>query len=280
MSIKSAHGIVRSLLMTACVGLSGVNVAAQNALPATLPEPALQGYAAGSLREPLTDIARAYESASNVKVALTFGASVLPRERIEKGAPAQVFASADTQHPETLFSAGVLWQKPAPMVRNKLCALANPKIETIPANLLTLMLDPAIKLGTSTPGADPAGDYAWAVFRRAEAVSSGAYAALDAKALQLTGSVSTPQPPARRGTYAWLMDEGRADLFLTYCTNALSAQKEVPRLAVLALPPALEVGAVYGVTARGGDAVATQFMEYLLSPGAQAVCARYGFAAP
>lgn len=280
MSTKSAHGIVRSLLMTACVGLSGVNVAAQNVPSTTVPLPALQVYAAGSLREPLTDIARAYESASNVKVALTFGASGLLRERIEKGEPAQVFASADTEHPEKLFSAGVLWQKPAPVVRNKLCALTNLKVEATPANLLALMLDPAVRLGTSTPNADPSGDYAWAVFRRAEAVSPGAYAALDAKALKLTGSASTPQPPVGRGTYAWLMDEGRADLFLTYCTNALSAQKEVPRLSVVALPPALEVGAVYGVTARGGDAAATQFVQYLLSPAAQAVFGRYGFGAP
>ena len=280
MLTKSANGIVWSFLMTAYVGLSSVNVAAQNALPATLPAPALQVYAAGSLREPLTDIARAYESASNVKVALTFGASGLLRERIEKGEHAQVFASADTEHPEKLFSAGALWQKPAPMVRNKLCALTNLKVEATPANLLTLMLDPAVKLGTSTPNADPSGDYAWAVFRRAEAVSPGAYVALDAKALKLTGSASTPQPPAGRGTYAWLMDEGRADLFLTYCTNALSAQKEVPRLSVVALPSTLEVGAVYGVTGRGGDAVATQFVQHLLSPAAQAVFGRYGFGAP
>ena len=280
MLTKSATGIVRRVLMTTCMGVSGLHVAAQSMPPAPLPGPALQVYAAGSLRDSLTDLARAYTLASNVTVALTFGASGLLRERIEQGESAQVFASADTQHPEKLFGADASWQKPVPMVRNKLCALANPKIKATPANLLTLLLDPALKLGTSTPGADPAGDYAWALFRRAEAVAPGAYAALDAKARPLTGSASTPQTPAGRGTYAWLMDEGRADLFLTYCTNAIAAQKEVPRLSVVALPPALEVGAVYGVTAKGADAVATQFVQYLLSPAAQAVFARYGFGAP
>lgn len=240
----------------------------------------LRVYAAGSLREPLTDIARAYEIATGVKPELTFGASGLLRERIEKGEPAQVFASADMQHPEKLAGAGTAWKKPVRMVSNKLCALASPELRATSANLLTLMLNPAVKVGTSTPRADPSGDYAWELFRRVDAVVSGAYAVLDAKALKLTGSASTPQPPAGRGTYAWLMDEGRADIFLTYCTNAISAAKEVPRLDVVAIPPALEVGAAYGLTALNGDAAALRFVQYLRSPAAQAVFGRFGFGAP
>ena len=34
--------------------------------------------------------------------------------------------------------------------------------------MLAVLLDPQWKLGTSTPKADPSGDYAWEVFRRAE----------------------------------------------------------------------------------------------------------------
>lgn len=45
------------------------------------------------------------------------------------------------------------------------------------------------------------------------------------------------------------MDEGQADLFLTYCTNAAAAP-EVPRLQVVQLPPNLQVGAAYGWTVR------------------------------
>ena len=51
-------------------------------------------YAAGSLREAFTEIGRDHEARTGQKVALTFGASGLLRERIEKGEPAQVFASA------------------------------------------------------------------------------------------------------------------------------------------------------------------------------------------
>ncbi|MEY3871863.1 MAG: hypothetical protein RLZZ296_858, partial [Pseudomonadota bacterium] len=69
------------------------------------PEP-LPVFAAGSLREAMTDIARDYETRTGQKIALTFGASGLLRERIEKGDVALVFASADTQHPQRLATAG------------------------------------------------------------------------------------------------------------------------------------------------------------------------------
>ena len=41
--------------------------------------------------------------------------------------------------------------------RNTLCALVKPGLKVDSASLLDRMLDPAIKLGTSTPKADPSG---------------------------------------------------------------------------------------------------------------------------
>ena len=43
------------------------------------------------------------------------------------------------------------------------------------------------KVGTSAPKADPSGDYAFEIFRKAEASRSGAQTVLENKALQLTG---------------------------------------------------------------------------------------------
>jgi molybdate transport system substrate-binding protein len=37
-------------------------------------------------------------------------------------------------------------------------------------NLIAKLLDPSVRLATSTPIADPGGDYAWNVFDKAEAV--------------------------------------------------------------------------------------------------------------
>lgn len=236
--------------------------------------------AAGSLREVLTEIAREHEARTGQKLALSFAASGLLRERIEKGEAAQVFASADMGHPQRLADAGG-WTAPRVFVRNQLCALAQPELNATTERLLELMLDPAVRVGTSTPKADPSGDYAWALFRKAEAVKPGAFATLDRKALQLTGGPASPKPPAGRSTYAWVMDQRQADVFLTYCTNAVASQREVPRLKIVAVPPALQVGADYGLTVRrDAHPAARAFADSLLAPPAQALFARHGFGAP
>lgn len=248
--------------------------------PAVVPEIAITVLAAGSLRETLTEIAERFEAVRGYKIALRFGASGLLRESIERGEPAQVFASADTEHPERLARTGT-WQPPVVFTRNRLCALATPALALNSQNLLDTLLKPDVRLGTSTPRADPSGDYAWALFRRAEAVRAGAFEQLDAKALKLTGGADSPKPPPGRGTYAWVMEQGKADVFLTYCTNAVSAQRELPHLRVVQLPEELQVGAAYGVGVRSeAPPEAGLFVRHLLEPEAQAVLRRHGFAAP
>jgi molybdenum ABC transporter molybdate-binding protein len=237
-------------------------------------------YAAGSLRGALIAITNDFEASSGQKIALTFGASGLLRERIEKGETAQVFASADTDHPQRLAAKGG-WQQPKVFVRNSLCALTSDKLEVTPTNLLATLLQPDVRLGSSTPKADPAGDYAWEMFRKAEALKSGAFATLETKAQQLVGKADSPKPPEGRLAYAWIMDKGDVDVFLTYCTNAVAAQQEVPRLKVVQLPPELQVGAAYGFTVRAdAPPAAAAFANALLAPKAQAVFSQWGFGQP
>ena len=271
-----------SSLMLGVMVLSGcaTQQAATPAQPAAAVGDPVQVYAAGSLRDALTEIARDHEARTGQKVVLTFAASGLLRERIEQGAPAQVFASADTKHPQRLANQGQ-WQAPVVFTRNTLCALAQGTVAVTPDTLLGTMLQPQVRLGISTPKADPAGDYAWALFQKAEALQPGATARLEAKALQLTGGANSAQAPAGRNTYAWVMEQNRADVFLTYCTNAVAARAEVPSLQVVAVPEALQVGAAYGLTVRAGaPAKAQAFAQAVLQPPAQAVFRRLGFAAP
>ena len=272
---------VSSLMLGAAVlsGCATQQGAAPVKAPAAGADP-VQVYAAGSLRDALTEIARDHEARTGQKVVLTFAASGLLRERIEQGAPAQVFASADTKHPQRLANQGQ-WQAPVIFTRNTLCALAQSAVAVTPDTLLSTMLQPQVQLGISTPKADPAGDYAWALFQKADALQPGATARLEAKALQLTGGAQSAQAPAGRNTYAWVMEQNRADVFLTYCTNAVAARAEVPSLQVVAVPEALQVGAAYGLTVRAGaPAQAQAFAQAVLQPPAQAVLRRLGFAAP
>ena len=272
---------VSSLMLGAAVlsGCATQQGAAPGKAPAAGADP-VQVYAAGSLRDALTEIARDHEARTGQKVVLTFAASGLLRERIEQGAHAQVFASADTKHPQRLANQGQ-WQAPVVFTRNTLCALAQGAVAVTSDTLLSTMLQPQVRLGISTPKADPAGDYAWALFQKAEALQPGATARLEAKALQLTGGANSAQAPAGRNTYAWVMEQNRADVFLTYCTNAVAARAEVPSLQVVAVPEALQVGAAYGLTVRAGaPAQAQAFAQAVLQPPAQAVFRRLGFAAP
>ena len=124
-------------------------------------------HAAGSLRGALTEVSAAFEKSTGVRVQPKYGPSGLLRDEIAGGAKAEVFASANMEHPMALAKAG----KAGAVVlftRNTLCALVKPGLARHARNLLERMLDPAVKLGTSTPKADPSGDYAFEVFRKAE----------------------------------------------------------------------------------------------------------------
>jgi ABC-type molybdate transport system substrate-binding protein len=150
-----------------------------------------------------------------------------------------------------------------------------------PDTLLAMLLDPAIKVGTSTPKADPSGDYAFEVFARAERLRPGAKAALEAKALKLTGAADSAKPPQGQVVYGWHLAEGRADIFLTYRTNALDARRHYPGQQIVALPDALAVSADYGLTVIDcAPAAARAFAAFIMSADGQAILAQHGFASP
>lgn len=246
--------------------------------PAMARADTVQLYAAGSLKKALTDIAAAFTTMTGDKVEAKFGPSGLLKDEIVGGAPAQVFASANMAHPQALHDAG----KAGPVVRfarNKMCALANPLLKVDTGNLLARMLDPEVRLGTSTPKADPSGDYAFEIFRKADALKLGARAELKKKAHQLIGGPTSETPPPGRLVYGWLVAEGKADIFLTYCTNARAAQKQNPTQQIIQLPDALSIAADYGLTVIAGAPPAAQrFANFIVSPEGEAILASYGFA--
>ncbi len=72
----------------------------------------------------------------------------------------------------------------------------------------------------------------------------------------------------------------KADLFVTYCTNAVLAAQEVPGLKVVAVPDDLNVAADYGLTVLKGKEAGGALADYVLSAKGQAVLNRYGFTSP
>jgi ABC-type molybdate transport system substrate-binding protein len=97
--------------------------------------------------------------------------------------------------------------------------------------------------------------------------------------LRLTGNATSIQPPAGGNVYGWHIREGRADIFLAYCTATLEAQKQNPEQQVLELPDRLAVGADYGLTViTGAGATAERFAQFILSPTGQTILTNHGFA--
>ncbi|CAN2536470.1 hypothetical+protein [Methylocapsa aurea] len=245
-------------------------------------------HAAGSLGGALRAIAARYQQETGETITMVFGPSGLLREAIEKGNEADLFLSADRQHPQRLVAEGKA-APPVVFIRNSLCATARADHPLTKAQLLDYMLDPATKIGTSTPKADPGGDYAMALFAKAETVRRGAEQILREKARALVGGAPPEPPPAQTNpgvpqsgsapTKKFLLD-GSVDLFIGYCSR-----RDIhpdPELVSVPVPEALAIRADYALAllrdkSPERQAAAARFALYLMTPSAQAIFADYNF---
>ncbi|MGC4083500.1 MAG: substrate-binding domain-containing protein [Vicinamibacterales bacterium] len=145
--------------------------------------------------------------------------------------------------------------------------------------MLDALLDPSTRLGTSTPIADPAGDYAWQLFETADRLRPGAGATLQGKARQLVGGAAgAPPVPAGRNAQAFYLSSGVVDVFLYYCSGSGVIRKDTSSIAATALPPALNVSADYGLAVlTGASAAGERLAALLLAPTGQRTLMDAGF---
>ncbi|MGO4739741.1 substrate-binding domain-containing protein [Bosea sp. 2KB_26] len=236
-------------------------------------------YAAGSLRRAFGEILPLFEQAHAIRVEALFGPAGLLRQRIEAGAAPDVFASANLDHPRRLFEAG-LFDEPICFARNPFCAVIRRTLGIPSAGLIDAMLDPALMLATSTPGADPSGDYAEMVFARIDRLRPGAGAVLAAKARRLLGGGFASDVPAGRAPAAWLIETGQADIVLGYLSGTVGLDPSGPCAAV-DLPQGCAVTASYGLAvARGTGQRGYDLAAFLTGGEAGALLHRNGFIAP
>jgi len=197
---------------------------------------------AGSLASAFTDLLHRFPAGPDTVARPEFGPSGLMREKIEAGADVDLFASADMAQAQRL-AVGHRERFVVNFTRNRLCVIARATLGLTSATLLDRLLDRTVRLATSTPGSDPGGDYAWAVFARAEVVRPGAQVALESKALKLYGGgAETPLLVPGKGAVEGIFLADRADVAFAYCSGAASVLAEVPGLAVVPLPPDLAIG--------------------------------------
>jgi molybdate transport system substrate-binding protein len=235
-------------------------------------------FAAGSLHGALAEITKTFEQQTGIVVDQTYGSSGTLRQRIESGATVDVFASADTDNPVRLEREGRSGAVTL-FTRNRMCLLVKSPVAgtRTPAEI---MLDPAVRLITSTPKADPAGDYAEVIFAKIDAQRAGSLAALDAKALRLIGGADavTIPPGDDAGAYL-LLTANKGDALLAYCSGFIaSVRANRTQLRSIEMPPDLAVDANYGLTLRIDAPPGAAYLRgFILGPTGQAILGRYGF---
>jgi molybdate transport system substrate-binding protein len=233
--------------------------------------------AAGSLKDVFTAIFADYTKQYGGSFVPVWGPSGVLRERLKNGEAFDIFASAALPHAQALTEAGV--SGPSVLfARNALCIVTDAGRPLDGGNLAETLLRPDIRIGTSTPIADPAGDYTWEMFHLIDAQRPGAFETLSNKAQQLFGGAATPGQVNGRPRWLAALDDHEVDLLIIYCSSAKQIMQDEPKYKSVALPPELSVGPEYGLTvSRNAAPGAADFAMYLLSPQGQSSLKSSGF---
>lgn len=222
--------------------------------------------AAASLTQAFKEIGSAFEAQHpGIRLRLNFGASGALLQQIAKGAPVDVFASAD---PETMNQAQQQkWVQPGAAIHfasNALVVVVPHDTAALPHRLADLATPPFKRVAMGVPASVPAGRYAQAALEKAQL-----WPALQAKTV---GAQSVRQALD-------YVARGEVQAGFVYATDAalmpgkLKVAFTVPTDTPVRYPIAPVVGSPNAANAQ-------TFIHYLMSPPAQAVLARFGFGAP
>ncbi|HVC35531.1 MAG TPA: molybdate ABC transporter substrate-binding protein [Chloroflexota bacterium] len=233
---------------------------------------ALTVFAAASLTAAFGDVGKDFEAANpGTRVTFSFAGSQQLAQQINLGAPADVFASADSRQMDVAVQGGsVDGATRRVFARNRLVVVYP---ASNPAKLTTLqdLARPGLKIILADRSV-PVGAYALTFLDKADQdpTFGASY-----KAKVLKNVVSYEQDVKAELSKIEL---GEADAGIVYTTDITpDAADQVGRLAI---PDELNTIAVYPIAVVKTSkhaALAQEFVAYVLSPAGQATLARYGF---
>jgi molybdate transport system substrate-binding protein len=217
-------------------------------------------FAAASLTDAFADVAQAFEDANpGVSVELNFAGSSSLREQILAGAPADVFASADTADMERLVAES---------------AVADPEI------FVTNGLRIAVPAGN--PAAiDGLDDFAAAdllIGLCAAQVPCGELARRALEAAGVTPSLDTNEPDVR--ALLAKVEAGELDAGIVYATDVISAGAGVDGIDVPAAHGIVARYPISTVTGSGNPGAASAFVEFVLGADGRPILQDHGFGFP
>jgi molybdate transport system substrate-binding protein len=217
--------------------------------------------AAASLTDAFAEVESGFEEENReVDVVLNLGSSSALREQILEGAPADVFAPANTSNMDQLAEAGEL----------------SGEAEIFATNSLQI----------AVPSGNPGGVTGLEDFAReelliglcAEAVPCGDFGRQALANAGVIPSIDTYEPDVR--ALLTKIEAGELDAGITYVTDVLSASGDLEGVEI---PAEMNVVAEYPIATLAGapnpDAAAA-WVEFVLSDEGQAILTGYGFASP
>jgi molybdate transport system substrate-binding protein len=215
---------------------------------------------ASSLQTALSEYA---ESFPGPRVRTSFAGSDQLAAQIRQGAPADVFASADTEYPAQLHAAG--------LVETPVVFAANELVLAVPAGSDVSSLADLARPGTKVVIGDPSvpvGEYTRTVLGRLPAGERRAILAnVRSEEAEVTSVVAK-------------LEQGAADAGFVYVTDARAAGDA---LRTIAIPPPLQPRVAYAaavVSDSGRQAAAHRFIDGLLHGEGAADLRRAGFLPP
>ncbi len=222
--------------------------------------------AAASLTNAFKTLAQSYEAQHpDTHIVLNFGASDVLMQQIVRGAPADVFASADQEAMDKAVSEKVIQSGTRrDFVANQLVLIV-PSTSAVPVHALSDLTRPDVqRVAIGNPASVPVGRYA----KRA-LDAAGLWQPVSAKAVLAQNVRQALDYVAR----------GEVEAGLVFATDAAVAADKVK----VAAPVPLSVPLTYPIAVTAGTRQpqqAADFVAFVLSPAGQAVLAKYGFLKP
>jgi molybdate transport system substrate-binding protein len=218
-------------------------------------------FAAASLTSSFTKLGREFETAhKGVKVSFSFAGSSDLAAQIQQGAPADVFASADTKHMNEAVSAKAVENKPVDFASNTL-EIAVPPDNPAGVTSLKDLATPSTKVVVCAPQV-PCG----AAARKVEQISK----------VRIT-PVSEEQAVTDVLTK---VESGEADAGLVYVTDVRAAGGKVKGLTFPESSSAVNTYPIAALKKSKHATLANGFVDLVTSAEGRSVLAAAGFATP